>query len=78
MKFHVFLTPMHLVEIDCDAHDQVSGVHRFSKADRVIAEFANCIGWLEVQSGGNGQKASVTQLTVVSSNVPPAQPPATG
>jgi len=83
MKFHVFLTPMHLVEVECDSHDQVSGVHRFVKGERVIAEFSSCIGWLEVigkPSGGpwvgSKEPASVTQLTVVSTNAKPPDPAA--
>lgn len=75
MKFHVFLTPMHLVEIDCESHDQVSGVHRFSKGEKVIAEFANCIGWLEVQ-GEPRERATVSPLTLVSSNTPKPTEPA--
>ena len=72
MKFHVFLTPMHVVEIDCEAHDQVSGAHRFSKGNEVIAEFSNSIGWLQVMEPPAGSKATVTSLTLVSSNMPKA------
>ena len=73
MKYHVFLTPVHVVEIDCDEHYQVSGVQVFAKGDQIIAEFSQCIGWLELVPGVvNSHKASVTQLQVVSSNNPPA------
>ena len=75
MKFHVFLTPMHVVEIDCETHDQVSGVHRFSKGDQVIAEFSNSIGWLQVLSDPK-EKATVSPLTLVSTNIPRPPDPA--
>ena len=73
MKFHVFLTPMHVAEIECDMHDQVSGVHRFVKDDKVIAEFANCVGWMQIMGShlSPTNKASVTQLSVVSNGQPP-------
>lgn len=74
MKFHVFLTPMHVVEVECDQHDQVSGVHRFSKADQVIAEFQNSIGWMQILVEPK-ERASVSPLTLVSTNSPkPADP----
>jgi len=72
VKCHVFLTPMHVVEIDCEAHEQVSGVHRFSKGNQVIAEFSSSIGWLQVLDPPAGAKATVTPLTLVSSNMPKA------
>jgi hypothetical protein len=71
MKFHVFLTPMHVVEIECDHHDQVSGVHRFTRGAEVIAEFATSVGWMQIREE-LGVKASVSPLTLVSSNTPKA------
>lgn len=73
MKFQVFLTPMHVVEIDCTAHDQGQGVHRFWKGEVVIAEFGNIIGWLEILDEPKA-RASVSPLTLVSSNAPPKPP----
>jgi hypothetical protein len=76
MKFHVFLTPMHVVEVECDQHDQVSGVHRFSKGTEVIAEFQSSIGWMQILVEPK-EKASVSPLTLVSTNTPkPADPAA--
>jgi len=71
MKWHVFLTPMHIVEIDAEQHDQVSGVHRFASGGAVIAEFQQCLGWMQVIEG---KKETRRALTLVSNVVPPSAP----
>jgi hypothetical protein len=76
VKFHVFLTPMHIVEIEADSHVQSCGVHQFITGDQTIAEFQQMIGWMEVKVDLSREKASVTSLTVVSRNTPPSEPAA--
>jgi hypothetical protein len=76
MKFHVFLTPMHVVEIEADSHLQACGVHQFVTASQIIAEFQQMIGWMEVRVDPKKEKASVSTLSIVSSNTPPADPAA--
>lgn len=76
MKFHVFLTPMHIVEIDADHHVQSCGVHQFITGDQTIAEFQQMIGWMEVKVDPKKEKASVSTLSIVSSNTPSPEPAA--
>jgi hypothetical protein len=76
VKFHVFLTPMHVVEIEADEHHQACGVHQFVTGSQTIAEFQSMIGWMEVRVDPKKEKASVTHLGLVSTNLVPPEPAA--
>jgi hypothetical protein len=60
---------MHVVEIDCDSHENVCGIHRFVRGELIVAEFQSCIGWMQILVETK-EKASVSPLTLVSTNNP--------